>query len=232
MGVDGLQSFKELAGRVITKGIRLFVGLMHPELRGHYHSGAPFLYMDNAYFRREPRGRTFRLVHSGVHLTRVLDRPADRFERVNKANPVQVQAWRKTGRSVVVIPPSTAQKLALGFQNWEAETVARLRTITDRPVVVKATKSTALLDYLRQHDAWAVVTFASVAGMEAAMAGYPVFASERCCAYPVSAGPLERIETPEYPDRMPWLHSLAYAQWELLELPKIDLEEYDYTCAS
>jgi hypothetical protein len=64
------------------------------------------------------------------------------------------------------------------------------------------------------------------------MAGYPVFASERCCAYPVSAGPLERIETPEYLDRMPWLHSLAYAQWDLRELPKIDLEEYDYTCAS
>ena len=205
---------------------------MHPELRGHYHSGAPFLYMDNAYFRREPRGRLFRLVHSGVHLTKILDRPADRFEQISKEGPITVEAWRKTGRSVVVIPPSQAQKLSLGFQNWEAETIARLRTSTDRPVVVKATKSTALLDYLRQHDAWAVVTFASVAGMEAAMAGYPVYASERCCAYPVSAGPLERIETPEYHDRMPWLHSLAYAQWDLRELPKIDLEEYDYTCAS
>jgi hypothetical protein len=81
-------------------------------------------------------------------------------------------------------------------------------------------------------ERFVVVTFASVAGLEAAMAGYPVFASERCCAYPVSAGPLERIETPEYLDRMPWLHSLAYAQWDLRELPKIDLEEYDYTCAS
>ena len=52
----------------------------------------------------------------------------------------------------------------------------------------------------------------------------------KSCGVEVSA--LERIETPEYPDRMPWLHSLAYAQWLLSDLPKLDLEEYDYTCAS
>jgi hypothetical protein len=232
VGFDSLPSFKQLAGRVITKGIRLFVGLTHPEFPKHYKSGQPFLYMDNAYWRREPRGLRFRLIHSGVHLNKVLDRPADRFEALNKTAPIVVEPWRKSGRTVVVIPPSTAQKLMLGFHNWEAETVAKLKAITDRPVFVKATKQESLRECLRKQDAWAVVTFASVAGLEAATWGYPVFATERCCAWPVSAGPLERIETPEYPDRMPWLHSLAYAQWCMGDLNKLNLEEYDYTCAS
>jgi hypothetical protein len=205
---------------------------MHPEMRGHVESGAPFLYMDNAYFLRAARGLQFRLIHSGVHLTKLLDRPADRFEALNSVSPIVVEPWRKTGRSVVVIPPSPHQKNALGFSRWRDETASRIRQVTDRPIHVKETKDEPLRKYLADHDAWAVVTFASVAGMEAALMGYPVFASERCCAYPVSAGPLERIETPEYPDRMPWLHSLAYAQWHLRDLPKLDLEEYDYTCAS
>lgn len=232
MGFDSLPSFKQLAGRVLTKGIRLFVGLTHPEFPQHYKSGQPFLYMDNAYWRREPRGMRFRLIHSGVHLSKVLDRPADRFEQLCKAGPITVEPWRKTGRTVVVIPPSHHQKLALGFHNWEAETVARLQKITDRPVFVKATKNNSLRECLQQQDAWAVVTFASVAGLEAAMWGYPVFATERCCSWPVSAGPLERIETPEYADRMPWMHSLAYAQWCMSDLNKLNLEDYDYTCAS
>jgi hypothetical protein len=87
-------------------------------------------------------------------------------------------------------------------------------------------------DFMQNHDAWALVGFASAACLEAAVMGYPVFSTPRCCTWPISAGPIENIETPERHERAPLLHSLAYAQWCMADLRKLNLEDYDYTCAS
>jgi len=139
---------------------------------------------------------------------------------------VKIEPWRKTGSKIVVIPPTEFQK-QLGCYHWTEETENRLREITDRPVVVKHEKGN-FAEFIS--DAWAVVTWASVAGIEAAFLGVPVFSTDKCPSYPVNAGPLEKIETPQYPENRHELAcSLAYASWNLSEIKKIAYKDYDYS---
>lgn len=198
---------------------KLFVGLEDPELKGYLEDGRDFLYVDNAYFHRGARSTKFRLIRKHVHLTNVLDRPADRVT-------VTPRPW-KTGRNVVVIPPSPWYVKIFGCGSWLDETVSRLKASTDRPIQVKYLKSEPLADYLA--DAWAVVTYGSVAGVEAALHGVPVFSGPICPSLPISSGAVENIETPKYPDRGPWIRSLSYATWDQREIDSINFEDYDYS---
>ena len=197
------------------------LGLTGNDIQNLVANGRDFLYIDHSYLNRGWHNGMFRLTRGWTHLTRILPRPDDRFRKFN----VKVEPWRKTGEKVVVIPPTPFQ-CAIGEHGWTDRTVARLRQITDRPVVVKHSKG-GLPEFLT--DAWCVVTWASVAGMEAMLMGIPVFAASTCCCAPVSSGPLENVERPEYPDREPWLHSLAYASWHRSELDIIRYQDYDYS---
>jgi hypothetical protein len=59
--------------------------------------------------------------------------------------------------------------------------------------------------------------------------GVPVFVGERDPALPVSSGPLEKIESPEFPERHEWACSLAYASWNSQEIGQVDWIDYDYS---
>jgi hypothetical protein len=70
-------------------------------------------------------------------------------------------------------------------------------------------------------DVHAVVTFNSIAGTEAILAGVPVFAmAPSNAARPVSNTDLTRIDKPWFPDRdqvLAWAYHLAYAQFHIDE---------------
>lgn len=186
-------------------------------------NGHQFVYFDHSYFQRGWHRHHFRAVRNGLHLTEMLDRPDDRMKRFG----VTVEPWRKTGREVVIIPPSVAQMQVYGNHDWLMQTESRLSQITDRPVTCKTSKETSLREFLS--DAWAVVTYASVAGVEAALMGVPVFSTDRCPSWPVCAGPLENIETPAYADfREKWAASLAYASWHSDEIERVKWGDYHY----
>ena len=207
----------------------VFVGLLehhktgnssiHPELVRRIRGGEDFLYADHAYFVRS--NVTFRLVRGELHPTRILDRPGDRL----KAWGIRVSPYQQ-GSRVIVIPPSRYQIAVYGAEGWLDKTLEELKSSTDRPVVVKTDKAIPLAEYLK--DAWCFVTFASAAGVTALISGVPVFAGPYCPCLPVSSGGLKDIESPVLHDRMPWLRSLAYCQWHLSELHRIDWKEYRY----
>lgn len=213
----------------------VIVGLVDPRNRDFVATGREFLYGDHAYFQRGWTEKHFRLVRSAHHLTTVLERPDDRLQRW----AVTIEPWRKRGRAVVVIPPSPYYVEIYRLQHWLPDTLAKLARVTDRPVHVKASKGRLRECLLDEQDAWAVVCCMSVAGMEAALMGVPVFSTPHCCSWPVNAGTLDDIERPAYPERHPWACSLAYASWSADELLSIDFRDYRYsllegegTCAS
>jgi hypothetical protein len=174
------------------------------------------VYVDHAYFKRTTAWTNMRVVRGGHHLTKVIERTADRLQQWG----VRVQPWRGTGRSVVVIPPSEYHCAIHGLGQWLPTMLERLRELTDRPVVVKGQKG-GLEQFLVDHDTHAVVCAVSVAGVEAGLAGYPVFSTPLCASWPINAGPLEAIEHPERPEREPWARSLSYACWSIDELNDI-----------
>jgi hypothetical protein len=186
--------------------------------------GKDYLYVDHSYFKRGWEHGHFRLTRNWVHQTVIKPRPDDRMKKFG----VQLEPWRKTGERVVIIPPTEFQQAAFKCGGWTENTEKRLAEITDRPVAVKWEKYGKPLPAFLA-DAWAVVTWGSVAGVEAALMGIPVFAEPTCPAYPVSAGDLEQIETPSYAEnRHEWACSLAYASWHTSEFSRIEYADYDY----
>lgn len=185
--------------------------------------GPPFLYFDNPYFRRDDKSMRFRLIKSATHLTHLLPEQKGRVIDVPELQP-----WKPEGRRqhILVIPPSPTQLAVFGCNLWLNGVQKRLKDATSRPVVVKHQKYDPLAPELER--AFAVVTWASVAGVEAAVAGVPVFSTERCPSWPINAGALEDIERPRRVDRREWLRSLGYACWHMDELETLDLETYDY----
>ena len=198
---------------------RVFVGLVHDELRGCIERGDDFLYFDHGYWKRE---KYFRCIVGATHLTRLLDRPADR-------DMPRLAPFRGGGRQVVVIPPSGLVEALYRAHLWLPTTLQLLAESTDRPIVVKHKDGRTMRDACT--GAHAVVTFGSVAGVEAAILGYPVFSGPICPTLPISAGKVSDIENPVEQDREPWLRSLSYAQWKMEEIERLNLKEYEYSCA-
>jgi len=203
----------------------VFCGLMDNSLKRHTEEKLDFIYLDHSYFKRGWVKQNFRACRNWVHQTSIVKRPDDRLKRFD----VQILPWRKTGNKVCVIPNTEAQKQALGGQGWVEATVKRLKEVTDRPVEVRGKDhGEPFIQYL--HDVWAVVTWGSVAGVEAALYGIPVFAEPTCPAHPVSAGPIEKIDTPEYAEnRHEWACSLAYASWHWKEVGRVEWKDYHYS---
>lgn len=200
----------------------VMLGLMDREIFKLLENNKDFLYVDHSYFNRGWNKENFRLTRRWVHLTEVKPRNDDRLKKFE----VAIHPWRKKGNKIVVIPPTDFQK-PLGCYHWTENTEKRLKEITDRPIVVKYEKG-GFKHFI--DDAWAVVTWASVAGVEAALLGVPVFSTDKCPSFPVSSGPIENIETPIYPEnRHEWACSLAYASWHISEMGKIDFQDYDYS---
>jgi hypothetical protein len=89
--------------------------------------------------------------------------------------------------------------------------------LTDRQIVVRFKNSKRPL----QQDldgAHAVVANGTIAAVEAAILGYPVFDAPGSAAALVGQTDLTQIEHPVYPDREPWVRSLAYCQFSEAEL--------------
>ena len=198
------------------------LGIRDDKAQNARDSGKPWLYFDHAYFKRGYERGNFRACRDGLHLTRLIDRPADRLEKWG----VTIEPWRKRGSEIIVIPPSEMQCKFYGCHDWLMKTESLLDQVTDRPVRCKVSKLPSLKEWLQ--DAWAVVTFASVAGVEAALMGIPVFSTENCPSYPVNAGRIDNIDSPEYPERHQWACGLTYATWNVEEMRNVKWIDYHY----
>jgi len=198
----------------LVGGLSLFVGfdcLSDERMMECWRKGLRFLHVDHAYFRRGYEGNNMRVSVDHFHTTKLLNVPADRLKRFG----VSPQPWKK-GREVIVLAPSQKVCKVLGVSgHWAKETARLLMSHTDRPVRVKE-KGPGLLGELK--DCHAVVGLSSVAEVEAAVYGVPVFASEHSPASTIAERDFTKIETPIYPDREMWLRTLTYSQWHKSEM--------------
>jgi hypothetical protein len=74
-----------------------------------------------------------------------------------------------------------------------------------------------------EHDlanAWAVVNHNSSPVVAAAIEGYPVFVTDpaRSQCKEIANTDLGKIEAPNLPDRLPWVHRLAMSHWKFDEV--------------
>lgn len=207
---------------IVFRGI-----LKHKLIRRCWADHRTFYYMDTGYFGNAKFKVWHRVVKNNLQHSTIIDRPSDRFDQFG----IKFQPWKKTGHKILLVLPDEKPCKFYGIdrQQWIDQTVAQIRSHTDRPIVIRERAASRQLrmsvDPLRQvlqQDIWAMVTYNSVAAVESVFAGIPVFTLAPVnAASPVALQDLARIEQPFYADSdllRSWASHLAYGQFHVSEL--------------
>jgi hypothetical protein len=206
---------------------------LRPLIEKWQREGRQWIYWDRGYLRRVfatwlPKGSGIGIPMGFYrwHLNRpqmgeIFDVPDDRWkflrldERCEVGN--QVKPWNKNGRHIVVTDTLPDYWNLFSDPQWTTRTVARLKELTDRPIIVRDKESKVpLYDDLKH--AHALVAHGSIAAVESVVMGCPVFVEPISAAALVGQTDLRQIDHPVFPDRTRWLRSLAYCQFTEQEL--------------
>lgn len=228
------EHIKQLGGIVIEHNPDLIAQLpddivpivgCHPQLR-HYIdkwnvTGRTYIYWDRGYARRIfatwlPRGDNggyYRWHVNSFQMQRIREVPDNRW----KALHTFVNPWQKGGRHIVIAAPTLTYTAFHKTDRWTDEIVDKLTRVTDRPLMVRGKESKRSLNEDLK-GAHCLVSHQSNAAVESVIMGCPVFVDPGSAASLVGKTDLNEIERPIYPERQPWLNSLAYSQFNENEL--------------
>lgn len=148
--------------------------------------------------------------------------PPERFAKLG----VQLRPY-SPGQNILLCGqvPWDAACEGSNHEKWLKDTAKTLKALTNRPVVFRPHPLAELppiagcgysqgpleQDLMNAH---AVVTFNSNTGVDAAIFGKPVFASdEGSMVWRIANRSLDYIDTPQFQDRKQWSADLAFTQW-------------------
>lgn len=183
--------------------------------------GRRWVYWDRGYARRVfatwlPRGENggYYRWHIGSYQLQTLRQvPDDRW----RALKIDVAPWARGGSHIVIAAPTRTYARFHRCESWIADTIDALARVTDRQLVIRDKESKRPLQ-ADLNGAHALVTHGSITAVESVICGCPVFVHPDSAATFVGRIDLKDIEKPTYPDRQPWLSSLAYSQFNETEL--------------
>ena len=196
--------------------------VMHKALK----DGRDFYYIDTGYFGNEKTKLYHRCVKNGLQFNLPIwkDCPDDRFIKTG------TQIRRKTpGKNILLCPPSQKALSYWGvdLNEWLESTKQEIAKHTDRPIVVREKQKRHVrtnadtMEMALQRDVHCLVTYNSIAAVEALILGKPVFTMGPNAAKPLSNTNLAKIESPLMPtvERIrQFCCNLAYGQFTPLEM--------------
>lgn len=216
-----------------------------PEIMENYkRQGKNVLFIDLGYWARRYNGRW-----DGFHKITLNSRhPNDYFEKFKKI-PIRshaapwipkVKPWKKNGRHIIVAGMSekAARNVGLKPEQWERETINKLRKLTDREIYyrpkpswpgakpIQGTKYDRgpLAQSLK--NCHAVVSRHSNVSVDAILEGIPSFCIDGA-AKPMSCQNLNCIEQPLYPEeRELWRNSISWCQFDASEMVSGDFIKF------
>lgn len=167
----------------------------------------PYILIDHGYFHREMDLSWARFCVNNYHCTD--------WRGSDRETP-KVHEYR-SGENVVILPPP--EKIAYIYQTstWLDTTIEEIRKYTERKIVIKRKGEGDFKKTLEK--AHVIVSFGSVADVEALIRGVPVIGSPYSPAIPVSNN-IKDIENLTHFDRTAWLSSLAASEWHKDEMDK------------
>jgi len=157
-----------------------------------------------------------------------------KWQQIQQRFNLSLSPWRTQGTHVLVCLQRDGGWSMKGtdMTAWTQQTVQRLRSITNRPIVIRPHPkhkinlseltslpgvSESVNGSTLQQDlsnAWAAVFCNSSSSVAAVLAGIPVFADDNdCVTWAVANKDLAQIESPAMPDRTQWLYDLSAAHW-------------------
>lgn len=200
-----------------------------------WETGRPFYYIDNGYMGNlEKKKYFYRVVKNNVQHTVIKDVPGDRFQQLVQFAPYMRYNGRMDPKlqngPILLVTPSEKPCLFYGItrDEWVKTTVAELKKHTDRPIIIRdkglrseRVKKNSVAHQCARDQVYAVVTYQSMAALEAMHYGIPAFTMAPSCVDSVANKDLSQIENPKYPERKEFirvLQYLSYCQYTVEEL--------------
>lgn len=226
------ESAEILKNPVLIRGIS--AGKIADYARDH---GQDYYFIETGYLgnyrcenNRTGRKIYHRIVKNAMQHPTIMDVPDDRYQELVKFNPaMRYNGWKKkTGSKILVVLPT--EKPFQYFKEDRAKWIKMVeRTIkkhSDREIVwrQKASRGERTNDTIYDaldDDIYALVTYNSIATVEAIQYGIPAFGLAPTAADPVCSNDLTQIENPCKPHEdviYKWLSSIAYGQFSLDEM--------------
>ena len=202
----------------------------------HRAKGEDYYFIETGYLGnyRCPNNQTgrkiyHRIVKNAMQHDSIMDVPGDRWNQLVQFNPsLEYKGWRRSGSKILVVLSTEKpfQYYGEDRDKWLKKVKTALKKHTDREIVfrTKASRGERTNDTIYDaldDDIYALVTYNSIAAVEAIQYGIPAFALAPTAADPVGNKDLKMIENPYMPDEelvQKWLHSIAYSQFSLDEI--------------
>ena len=214
------ETAKHLSDPVIIRGLTF-----RTAIKEMISQGRRYYYVDNGYFGNAISKQWFRIIKNHLHDVRpIISRDRSRLDRcIYQLKP------RSHGRNILLAPPSAKSFTIwdIDQQQWIQDTIMKIQQYTDRPVVIREKRSREermtvdTMDEALSRDVHCLVTYNSVAAVEAVMAGKPAICLGPNAAQQVSSRVLEDIDHAFFPDddlREAWLRHLSYSQFTFMEM--------------
>jgi len=226
--LDQWQKIKDLPNPIALRSI-----VKTPIMKACLERNRDFYYIDTGYFGNYGKAKLYhRITRNAMqYLGPIVDRPDDRFRITNtELIPFNTNKKKYKGSRILVCPPSEkAMSNGWGIDHdlWLQQTVETIKQHTDREIVIREKKirhERQLHDTIwaaLQDDIYCMVTFNSIAAIEALCAGKPVFAMGPNAAHHFAKSDLSQIENPLIPDDeeiYKFFCHLAYCQFTKAEM--------------
>lgn len=229
-----LQSFVQGAGGQISTWNKQETSMTPVVLRGVAkrkqmaacrEQGRDFYYIDTGYFGNGKKKNYHRITKNDVqNFGPIIDRPGDRWSKCG----IGLKKFRP-GSKILLAPPS--QKLLnlydIKLDDWLSNTIEQIKQFSDREIVVrlKQGRSTRVnhdtIEMALDQDIHCLVTFSSIAAVEALLYGKPAItlgpnAAAALCSNSISE--IENLYIPTLDEVDQWARHLAYCQFSEAEM--------------
>lgn len=195
-----------------------------------WETGRPFYYIDNGYMGNLLKKKHYyRVVKNNIQHIKYKTVAGDRYQELLSVSPY-MKYFGKKDRSkqdgpILLVTPSEKPCAFYNIKkdDWVKETIAELRKYTNRKIIIRdkglrpdRIRENSVAHQCYNQNIFAVVTYQSVAALEAMHYGIPAFTLAPCCVTSLSNTDLSKINDPFYPEKeqmMDLLHYLAYCQY-------------------
>lgn len=190
-----------------------------------WQTGRTFYYTDNGYLGNVRSKSYFRIIKNHVHEIRpIIPRARDRLDVLDFYTLPYT-----SGRKILIAPPSQ-KSLSLWNMDpdvWVAQVVEQLKAFTDRPIEIRLKRSRSermaentMYEALAD-DVHCLITYNSVAAVEAVMLGKPAICLGPNAATVVANTSLSDVENLKFPtddELEAWMRHLSYSQFTFSEM--------------
>lgn len=217
---------------ILIRGITTGDYAKHAKEHGRDYYFMETGYLGNYRSENNTTGRKVyhRIQKNDMQQNRIMEVPNDRWQALCQYNPaLQYNGWRKNPGKKILLIMSTEKPFEYygdDKDTWVAQTIATIKENSDREIVIreKAGRAERTNDTIYEalnDDIWALVTYNSVAAVEAIQSGIPAFSMAPTAASTITTNDLSLIEYPPKVDEelvQKWLWSIAYGQFTINEL--------------